>query len=431
MQQKTGNGIHRLNHGNKEVLRQQKNVRKLGLTPALKLFSCGCGDMTADELCQAILQFGIHSVVDVRALPKSKKKPWFNTENLAKSMQAAGLVYHFAGKGRKSHTVVAARVQQCEQPVCLLGFRASPMECSRLVLSQKMLVGLGWQVTHLATSCEDSTRGALVAQPHAEVFGKYSASLQEIHTVQSRLERRYGFMGHWRDRVVARYGSIPYDQWDRRVSAVDPTSIALPWGSVMLVLPNFMSCSKLINLQRETLPGAITYEQLRRKGINGKTSYTEYHKEAWFCNGYDFADPRRQTPPLVYRRHALRPWGETVLEDASYVTMMAFNGFMCRWEPPGAMADKVPHSFERGSPLPEYTTVAFLGVSGSRHLRVHGLGCWEKLAVDVPIHEGTLVAFGGPLKERWLHVHLRDEAIRGERVLMTLMAHAHQVVSAT
>merc|ERR1711972_109614 len=102
---------------------------------------------------------------------------------------------------------------------------------------------------------------------------------------------------------------------------------------------------------------------------------------------------------------------------------------MCRWEPPGEMTNDGPLSFSRGSPMPEYTTVAFLGVCGSRHLRIHGLGCWEKLAIDIPMREGSLVVFGGPLKERWLHVHLRDEAMRGERVLMTLMIHGHAVSS--
>eukprot|EP00928_Gymnodinium_smaydae_P035025 TRINITY_DN24710_c0_g1_i1.p1 TRINITY_DN24710_c0_g1~~TRINITY_DN24710_c0_g1_i1.p1 ORF type:complete len:557 (+),score=32.45 TRINITY_DN24710_c0_g1_i1:209-1879(+) len=422
-----GQAIHQQNSGTKESLRQLKNTRKLGLTPAMKLFSCGCGEFKAEQLCNLLLRFGIRSVLDVRALPKSKKKPWFDCDNLAKSMRAAGLTYHFVGKGRKSHTVVAGRAEKCNQDVCLLGFRASPMECARLVLSQKMLTGLGWQVTHLVPSCDDSGHDILVAQPHSEVFAQYSASMQQIQTVQCQLERKYGFLGHWRDRVIARYGSLPYDQWDGCFSALNPTVITLPWGSVIAVLPNFKSGTELRNLQKETLPGAVTYEQPRRKALHGKATYIDQHKEAWFCADYDFADPRRQSAPFAYRRQELRPWSEGLLADASLAAESAFNGFMCRWEPPGEMTVEGPLSFSRGSPMPEYTTVAFLGICGSRHLRVHGLGCWEKLALDVHIPEGTLVVFGGPLKERWLHVHLRDEAMRGERVLMTLMVHAHAV----
>merc|ERR1712154_301690 len=65
-----------------------------------------------------------------------------------------------------------------------------------------------------------------------------------------------------------------------------------------------------------------------------------------------------------------------------------------------------------------------LGVHGFRLLRVHGLGCWEKLAIDVPIREGSLVVFGGPLKERWLYWHMCDKEVRGERVVITLQLHA-------
>merc|ERR1712079_957106 len=69
-------------------------------------------------------------------------------------------------------------------------------------------------------------------------------------------------------------------------------------------------------------------------------------------------------------------------------------------------------------------TVAMLGVCGSRSLRVHGLGCWEKLSVDVPVRGGDLIVFGGPLKERWLYRYFRQEGSRGEQVLLTLMLHA-------
>lgn len=408
----------------KTIARQQKTVEKLGLTPGLKLFTCGCGELGAEQLCDLLFQFGIRSVLDVRALPKSKKKPWFNSDSLAKCMRSFGLTYHFVGKGRKSHTVVAALVQKCEQPTCLLGFRGSPLECARLVLSQKMSVGLGWHLIHMQPCCDVTPPERLMAQPHRDVFGRYSAAMTEIVAVQSKLDCKFAFTGHWRERVLMRYGSIHYEAWDHVFSAVDPTVVELPWGSVLIVLPKFLSGPALRSLQQNTLPGAIAYEQPRRRTASSKASYIKQHKEAWFCNDYGYADPTLLSPPHLYKQNLLRPWADDLLQHASTAAKSAFNSLMCRWDPPGVFADDGPHSFARGSPMLEYTAVGLLGVTGSRYVRVHGLGCWEKLAVDVPIQEGTLVVFGGPLKERWLYLHVRDTEARGERVLMTLMLHA-------
>eukprot|EP00927_Polykrikos_kofoidii_P062360 TRINITY_DN57169_c0_g1_i1.p1 TRINITY_DN57169_c0_g1~~TRINITY_DN57169_c0_g1_i1.p1 ORF type:complete len:539 (+),score=49.99 TRINITY_DN57169_c0_g1_i1:224-1618(+) len=411
--------------------RQQTVVQKLRLTPGLNLFTCGCGDLDAEMLCSLLKGHGIHSVVDVRALPKSKKKPWFDTDRLAKSMKGVGLNYVFQGKGRKSHTVVASQVQRFEQPVCLLGFRASPLECARLVLAEKLVKGLGWTVTHFMPDYDDLPNVRLLCQAHVDLFARYSNSLLEINIVQTRLDRRFGFLGHWRDRILQGYSSIHYEQWDRNVSRIHPTVIQLPWGTVLMVVPGFLAKAKLSELQERLLPGAINFEQPRRRvrfADGNSISVTNRHKEAWLCDDYDFPDPNRVAPPCVYKRRHLRPWAEDLLDHVSHTALAPFNGMMCRWDPPGVGTNDGPRTFARGGPMPEYAVVSMLAVSGSRGLRVHGLGCWEKLAVDVPLSEGNLVVLGGPLKERWLHVHLHESHVQhGERVCITFHLHADRV----
>lgn len=420
----------------KNCPKQLKQVKKLGLTPGLTVYTCGCGDFCADSLCSLLYQYGIRGVLDVRALSKSKKKPWFNSDRLVKDMNKTGLDYKFIGKGRKSHTVVAAHVERCEQPICLLGFRASPLECLRLLLSEKLQNGLGWNVIHLQPA-GTSLQWSLIPHAHHAIFQRYSSSLAEIEKVKSRLERAFEFRGHWRARVLAHYSSmIPihlhkdtFDQWDGKISTVEQTVIELPWGSVLVVLPGFLSASELQSLQRNTLPGAVNYEQPRRhfRIADGSfISFTEQWKEAWLCNDYDYQDPSRLSPPHLYKRQPLRPWAEDLLQRASRAALFPFNALMCRWEPPGKQSDlnDGSRSFARGSPIPEYTVVGMCALNGSHNFRVHGLGCWERLVVNVPMCEGTLVVFGGPLKERWLHSHMRDNEVRGEGVFINFLLHA-------
>lgn len=425
----------------KKGSRQSKLMEKLGLTPGLTVFTCGCGDFSAENLCTLLYQVGIRSVLDVRALSKSKKKPWFNSDRLVKVMGATALDYKFIGKGRKSHTVVAAHVERCEQPVCLLGFRASPLECLRLVLSEKLQKGLGWNLIHLEPSGIMSQL-TLLSHLHQDIFERYSSTLEETAAMTSRLERAFGFTGHWRARVLAQYRSVSpillhkdtYDQWDRKISTVDQTVIELPWGSVLVVLPRFSSGSELQSLQQNSLPGAINYEQPRRhvRSADGSfISFTDHWKEAWLCNDYGYQDPSRVSPPHLYRRQPLAPWAKCFLERASCAAMFPFNGLMCRWDPPGTHSDEGSRSFARGSPIPEYAVVGMIALNGSRNLRVHGLGCWERLVVDIPMQDGTLVVFGGPLKERWLYSHVRDKEVRGESVFLNLLLHVDSLASVT
>ena len=66
---------------------------------------------------------------------------------------------------------------------------------------------------------------------------------------------------------------------------------------------------------------------------------------------------------------------------------MPFNGLLCRWDPPGTHLKAAPRSFARGSPTPEQTVVGFLATGRPRTYRIHGLGIWEKIVVDIPMQE--------------------------------------------
>ena len=47
-----------------------------------------------EEFIGILQAHGIHQLVDVRTMPRSRRVPQFNKENLAASLQAAGMLYH-------------------------------------------------------------------------------------------------------------------------------------------------------------------------------------------------------------------------------------------------------------------------------------------------------------------------------------------------
>ena len=47
-----------------------------------------------EEFIGILQAHGIHQLVDVRTMPRSRRVPQFNKENLADSLQAAGMLYH-------------------------------------------------------------------------------------------------------------------------------------------------------------------------------------------------------------------------------------------------------------------------------------------------------------------------------------------------
>merc|ERR1712125_274052 len=101
-----------------------------------------------------------------------------------------------------------------------------------------------------------------------------------------------------------------------------------------MVLPNFISGANLANLQQHLLPGNVIYEQPRRCTVRAdgeRVVHHQHYKEAWFCHGYDYADPKRVQPPYQYRRNALQPWAVSLLDQTSRASLIPFNSFMSRW----------------------------------------------------------------------------------------------------
>ncbi len=62
----------------------------------MKIFTIGHSTRSLDEFIDVLKHYGINLVIDVRRFPSSKKFPWFNKEELEKSLAPAGIEYiHF------------------------------------------------------------------------------------------------------------------------------------------------------------------------------------------------------------------------------------------------------------------------------------------------------------------------------------------------
>merc|ERR1711957_214830 len=124
--------------------------------------------------------------------------------------------------------------------------------------------------------------------------------------------------------------------------------IRLPFDTVLMIVPDFMTKAEVFALQQNALPGAVDYEQPRRQVRNPDGSFTQFNehfKEAWLCDDYDHRDSRRVAPPRVHNGQRLRGWTRDLLARASDVAMAPFNGLMCRWEPSGVHLKDGPHTY--------------------------------------------------------------------------------------
>lgn len=62
------------------------------------LYTIGHGNRSLDELVAILRAAGIHTLVDVRATPQSRRHPHFSAASLRPSLETAGMVYHWAGR---------------------------------------------------------------------------------------------------------------------------------------------------------------------------------------------------------------------------------------------------------------------------------------------------------------------------------------------
>jgi len=407
------------------------------------VYTCGCGHLGAELLCSLLRLFGIGYVLDVRELDHSTKRPWFNSDLLLGTMLVKGLQYKYIGSDHDDAAwanLVAGQVLAAtavSAPVCLLGVRAIALECPRLRLCQRLFEQLQWSIEHLHLSTDVPPKLHLFPVRHSDVFSRAELAKSHVITVTESLERTLGLFGSWQDRIRSRYKVVDWETWDKRrqfpQAGEEPMAIQLPWDTLLLVVPDFLSKAEIYSLQQSALPGAIDYEQPRRQVRNPDGTFTHFnesHKEAWLSDGYDYRDTRRVAPPRVHPGQRLQPWARKLLERASQITYAAFNGIMCRWEPRGVHLKDGPHTYSTHCGWGVETVVGLMAVGCTRVYHIHGIpwfhgrGRKEVVVLDMPLVEGTLMALGGPIKERFLYAQPRDEDQLPERIQFTLQLHA-------
>ncbi|CAE8587643.1 unnamed protein product [Polarella glacialis] len=402
-----------------------------------ELFSAGCGHLGAELFCALLGGFGIRSVLDVRELDHSAKRPWFNRDALELTMRDAGLDYLYIGD-KSSLESVASLVAGSKAPVCLLGVRALARECPRLALCEALEAG-PWKlrVFHLQLSPEAPPELRLLPHPHSAVLGRRLAAAKEVADLQDKLEVALGFAGSWRDRVLRRHKMVRWEDWDltRRLPSAEegPLAIQLPFDTLLLIIPQFMAQRELYALQQAALPGAVEYCQPRRQIRNPDGSFVQFNehfKEAWLCDDYDYRDSRRVQQPRLHVGQQLPCWAQELQQRAEREVQAPFNSLMCRWEPRGVHLKDGPHTYATKYGWGDEAVIGLLAVGPTREYRIHaipwyhGRGRREVVAVNIPLAEGMLVALGGPLKERWLYAQPRDEESAPERIQFTLQLHA-------
>lgn len=402
------------------------------------IYTCGCGHLGAELLCGLLARAGVCSVLDIRELDHSTKRPWFNSDALAATMAGAGLSYEYVGELREDGDALVARMADVTKPVCLLGVRALARECPRLRLSQRLELEYGLKVRHLQPTSDEPPSLRLAATAHSDMYARHEARQQHMGAVLRRLEEKCGFSGRWQARVLSRYRSVPWEKWDAAGAPIPdvkerPLLVRLPWDTLMLIVPDFLSQAEVYRLQQASLPGAVDYEQPRRQVRNPDGTFTQFsekHKEAWFCDDYDHRDTRRVRPPRAHPGQALAPWAVELLERASAACLAPLNALMCRWEARGVHLKDGPHTYATHMGWSPDAVIGLLAVGATREYRIHGIpwfygrGRREVVAVHVPLVEGMFVAIGGPLTEKWLYAQPRDEAMLPERVQFTLQLHA-------
>jgi len=62
-------------------------------TKAIVAFTIGHSTRPIEEFIELLLSNGVRQLIDIRTIPKSRRNPQFNTDNLAASLHAAGIAY--------------------------------------------------------------------------------------------------------------------------------------------------------------------------------------------------------------------------------------------------------------------------------------------------------------------------------------------------
>ena len=70
----------------------------MNLNNLITIYTIGHSNRTIDDLIEALQSVPISTIVDVRALPQSQRYPQFSQPALRQSLEAVGIIYHWAGK---------------------------------------------------------------------------------------------------------------------------------------------------------------------------------------------------------------------------------------------------------------------------------------------------------------------------------------------
>jgi uncharacterized protein (DUF488 family) len=141
------------------------------------LLTIGYEGCTIDGVVAALQQAGTRLLIDVRAVPQSRK-PGFSKRQLAAALDAAGIAYvHLQGLGtpkpgrdavRAGHPermesifhdhmtsdraqveLAQAKTLARERPACLLCFERDPATCHRRLVAEMIVAETGQPVVHL------------------------------------------------------------------------------------------------------------------------------------------------------------------------------------------------------------------------------------------------------------------------------------------
>jgi len=162
------------------------------------VYSAGHGNRSAAALVELLASAGIRRLVDVRAVPRSKRHPHFGYGPLGAALEAAGITYDWRGKVlggfRRSSAderhralkepalrafathmegdifragAAALAVSAAVERTCMLCAERDPVNCHRSLISD-WLIANGHDVVHLI---ETGERQQHVLNPAAVVVG--------------------------------------------------------------------------------------------------------------------------------------------------------------------------------------------------------------------------------------------------------------------
>jgi uncharacterized protein (DUF488 family) len=64
----------------------------------LTLYTIGHGNRSAHELVALLQEAGVRTLADVRAVPRSRRNPQFDSETLRETLEPTDITYHWAGR---------------------------------------------------------------------------------------------------------------------------------------------------------------------------------------------------------------------------------------------------------------------------------------------------------------------------------------------